>query len=139
MGIERLFEKIGINWEALKRPRVEAGSSRCPSPMERASAPSLDAMTDADLESLSSLEILYDQAVARRWLEDSEANFFRFLSTAAYCRREGNDPPALFAHMIRSGNFPATLADEDWAITALKQERSARARNHPWLTREPES
>ncbi len=45
-----------------------------------------------------------------------------FLSTAAYCRRVGNDPAALFAHLIKNDRYPATLVDEDWAVAALKEE-----------------
>jgi hypothetical protein len=61
--------------------------------------PGLD---DLDRPLRRRLECLYDQAVHRGHLLDSEAGFIRFAATAAYCLRVGDNPVALFAHLVQA-------------------------------------
>lgn len=125
MGLQRLFDNIEINWDALALPENASEPLRHAHTPRQGASPTLRDIRDADLESVSSLDVLYGEAVGRGLLPDSEANFLGFFATASYCRRVGEDPAALFAHFVRSGQYPATLEDEDWAISALKRVREA--------------
>ena len=130
--MQRLFENLRINWDALALPRSATEDCSRDDPSCRDFA-SLRDIREADLASVASLDVLYRQAVVRGILADSEANHLGFLATAAYCRRVGDEPPALFAHLIRNRRYPATLMDEDWAVSALREERSKQA-NYRWLS-----
>lgn len=137
--MQRLFENIEINWDALALPGRTSEEGRLAPESCAGLAPSLRGVRAEDLASVASLEVLYGQAVAQGILADSEANFLGFLSTAAYCRRVGDDPPALFAHFIRNRHYPATLEDEDRAISAVKQGRSVNAEQRPRILRRSSS
>jgi hypothetical protein len=133
MGLERLFDKLVIDWEEFRGPRAVAdsharGPSRPPLPARTIETLRADELGDADV-----LRGAYRTAVARGLLADSEANFLAFLSTAAYCERVGVRPAALFLHLVRAGRFPATLEDEDRAVAALKRALSAERGACRWL------
>jgi hypothetical protein len=64
--------------------------------------------------------VLYRDVVARPLVARSQWSLLSFFSTAAYCLRVGKKPDALFKYLIHSGDFPATLEDEDRTIAALK-------------------
>lgn len=133
MAVHRLFDSVQINWEALTGPRLDADARREPPEQWADSHASIHHIRDGDLHSLPSLRQLYHQAVTRHLLPDSEAGFIGFLATAAYCLRVADDPPALFAHCVKTGSYPATLQDEDRATKALKAERAADASARRWL------
>lgn len=129
MTVHRLFDSVQINWETLTGPKP--GNS---TPDDRIrSGASLHRIRDDDLRSVAALECLYDQAVHRGHLRDSEAGFIRFASTAAYCIRVGDDPAALFAYLVRAGEYPATLEDEDRAMALIRGERADARMAHRWL------
>src|SRR4051794_2332708 len=99
VALRPLFENLEIDWEAFTGPAVDLG------PAVRRDAigpsPSLNHIREDDLRSVSSLRILYGQALVRGLLVDSEARFFGFIATASYCLRVGDRPAALFAHLVR--------------------------------------
>lgn len=81
------------------------------------------ALDDLDRPPRRRLECLDEQAVHRGHLRDSEAGFIRFASTAAYCLRVGDKPAALFAYLVRAGEYPAMLQDE---VRAMEDSPLAR-------------
>ena len=131
MAVRPLFENLEIDWEALTGPAVDRGPA--PRPDAIGPSPSLNHIRDDDLRSVSSLRCLHGQAVARGLLADSEARFIGFFATAFYCLRVGDRPAALFAHLVRSGDYPAALEDEDRALSALRQARAAETAARRWL------
>jgi len=133
VAIHRLFESLEIKWKELKGPSRTHEESSGPARPIGDGAPSLARVRESDLRCVSSLELLYDQAVHRGHLRDSEAGFIRFASTAAYCLRVGDDPAALFAYLVRAGEYPATLEDEDRALASIKEARSAARKARRWL------
>lgn len=131
MAVRQLFENMQINWEALVAPGVGSGPESRPDAM--GPSPSLSDLRDDDLRSVPSLRVLYGQAIARGLLVDSEAGYFGFLATAFYCLRVGDRPAALFAYLVRTGESPAALEDEDRATAALREAWAAESQVRRWL------
>lgn len=127
MEIKRLFANMEIDWQRLNGPKV-AREVQSPAP-----EPSLRSIQMRDLSSIQALRTLYDQAVSRGLLTDSEANFVSFISTAAYCRRVGENPAALFVYLVNKGELTSALQDEDRAIRELKEWRRSTSEKKEWL------
>lgn len=85
-------------------------------PPWRASGPRIDDMTEADLRDPVRLAVLFDQAVARSWIEDTEAELLAFRAAAEHALRRGRDPVKLFRWTIERGRWDVISgADEDAA------------------------
>jgi hypothetical protein len=65
------------------------------------------------------------------------AGFLGFVATAFYCLRVGDRPAALLAHLVKSGDYPATLEDEDRAVAAFRRAREAEPQARRWLKVKP--
>ncbi|MBI1213748.1 MAG: hypothetical protein GC190_19995 [Alphaproteobacteria bacterium] len=127
MEIKRLFANMEIDWQRLNGPRI-VREVQSPTP-----EPSLRNIQPKDLSSIPALRTLYDQAVRYGLFTDSEANFVSFISTAAYCRRVGENPAALFVYLVNKAELTSALQDEDRAIRELKEWRTNTSRTKDWL------
>jgi hypothetical protein len=85
-------------------------------------APTLHALTAADLVRPPRLAALFRQAVSARLVEDSEHAQLQFFAAAVHARVVGSRNPAgLFAILVRKGLWHfATIADEDVARRCLR-------------------
>ncbi len=133
MEIQRLFDRIEIDFERLKGPFVERDESRSADGSGPGARLSLENARTEHLCSGGSLRYLYRQAVTRGLVADSEGGLIAFCSTAAFCVRVGRRPAALFVYLIKRGLSPATLADEDQACSVLKRHIAAQRKNLAWL------
>lgn len=132
MGIQKLFDTVEIDWERLKGPTRNLGNNGSPGDGAGGSL-SLESFRKEHLHSVPSLRALYREAVSRGLVADSEGGLIAFCSTAALCLRVGDRPAALFVYLMKRGEFPATLADEDRACSALKQHAAAQRKKLAWL------
>jgi hypothetical protein len=92
------------------------------------SAPSLDDVRPEDLTDVGRTLRLFDQAVARRLVVNSEADRLKFLAIAEHARVVGTvNTCGLFARLVRRGLWHfATLDDEDAARRRLRQHLHGR-------------
>lgn len=132
VGIQKLFDTVVIDWERLQGPTIEPQNHGPPGDGAGGSV-SLESFREEDLHSVPSLRALYREAVSRGLVADSEGGLIAFCSTASLCLRVGDRPAALFVYLMKRGEFPATLADEDRACSALKQHAAARRKKLAWL------
>jgi hypothetical protein len=86
-------------------------------------APNLDDVQVEDLRDVGRTLQLYDQAVARKLADPSEAARLRFLAVAEHARVVGkSNPGGLFTYLVRNGCWRyATLDDEDTARRRLRE------------------
>jgi hypothetical protein len=109
-------------------PRAEAGVCTA-NRNEVLGRPMLRDIKLADLERLSWLRALYEQATAAKWLSHSEANFRNFVAAAARATRVNGDAVRIFVGIVRRGLWHhLTTADEDRATRALQRERERHTR-----------
>jgi hypothetical protein len=75
-----------------------------------------------DLGDVERLRDRYAEAVVRGIIENTEANWLRFMTAACHAIRVGqNNPAGLFASIVRRGQWLwLTQADEDAAIAVIK-------------------
>lgn len=132
VGIQKLFDTVEIDWERLQGPARDPGNHGSPGEGVGGSV-SLKSFREEDLHSVPSLRALYREAVSRGLVADSEGGLIAFCSTAALCLRVGDRPAALFVHLMKRGEFLATLADEDRACSALKQDAAVQRKKLAWL------
>jgi hypothetical protein len=65
---------------------------------------------------------LLEDAVHRGCLHDTEADRLRFLAGIAWALRVGNDPPRIFAWLVRARAWDRiTLADEDRGQAMIRE------------------
>lgn len=103
-------------------PRTETGvySTKKETVLEK---PTLTHIRFADLQRMSRLRVLYEQATAEKWLTHSEANLRNFVAAAARATRVEGDAVRVFVGIVRRGLWHhLTGADEDRAMNALKRE-----------------
>lgn len=137
VAIYKLSELLGryeIDFERLSGPVTDRGEN--PSAIDREQGRvrlSLETFGNRHLRSIASLRELYRLAVVRGFVADSEGGFHGFLSTAAFCLRKGMRPVALMVHLLKTGEFPASLVDEDRADSALRRERARERERRPLL------
>jgi hypothetical protein len=79
-------------------------------------APDLRSLSPDDILRLSSLRLLFDQAVKARWLSRSEANFQNFVAAAVRAVRAQGDSVRIFVSIVRR---------QLWHHITLDQERRA--------------
>lgn len=86
--------------------------------------PSIRDVRDRDLNRLSRMEALYWQAEATGLLSHSENMVLQFLAASVRARELGDDPPRMFAGIVRQGLWAhASAAQEDHARRALARYR----------------
>ena len=133
VAIHRLLENLEIDWHRLRGPALERDAIRPPRGPGQVGPLTLENFRSEHLRSSTALRALHRRAVARGLLPASEAGLIRFVATAAYCLRVGRRPAALFVHLVRRGIFPASLSDEDRALSALRRERAREREACSWL------
>lgn len=122
MALHRLFEGLEIDWQQFRGPALDRDAAGAAGGPGQGGPPlTLENFRSEHLRSPVALEGLRRQAVARGLLADSEADRIHFLATAAYCLRVGRRPAALFAHLVRRREFPASHADEERGWFAFKR------------------
>lgn len=105
---------------------TQSGVARAVFPEERA-RPKISAVTPADLADVGRLIELHGQAVRRGWARDCEYDRDRVVAAAVHAQRVGDDPPRLFASIVRRSRW-LLLSDGD----LIEAGRRVRA----WLARE---
>lgn len=86
--------------------------------------PSIRDVRAGDLNRLSRMESLYWQAEAAGLIRHSESMVLQFLAASVRAREVGEDPPRMFAGIIRQGLWNhASGVQEDYARTALMRYR----------------
>ncbi len=84
--------------------------------------PRLENIQPEDLKRVSTLLVLFAQAVKAGWLKDTEANKLKFLSAAVRANAVGNDPVRVFVTIVRRELWHhITQEQEDRAAQALKR------------------
>jgi hypothetical protein len=82
-------------------------------PPWRASGPRIDDMTEADLRDPVRLATLFDQAVARRWIDGTEAELLAFRASAAHAIRIGRNAPALFRWLVERATRDTAMSHRE--------------------------
>lgn len=91
--------------------------------------PSLRDIRPDDLQRLSRLRVLYEEATRAKWLMRSEANLRNFIAAAARASRVEGDPVRIFVGIVRKALWHhLSNEDENRAIAALKREREKQER-----------
>lgn len=86
--------------------------------------PSIRDVREGDLNRLSRMESLYWQAETAGLLRHSESMVLQFLAASVRAREVGEDPPRMFAGIVRQGLWNhASGAQEDYARRALMRYR----------------
>lgn len=94
-----------------------------------AKAPNIRAIQIVDLQRLSRLRSLYRQALAEKWLSESEANFVNFVAAAARATRVNGDAVRVFVGIVRKALWHhLTGEDERRAFAALQRDRERQCR-----------
>jgi DNA-binding transcriptional ArsR family regulator len=93
-----------------------------------------------DLRRLSTLKILYAQAVKAKWLTQSEANFQNFVATAVRATRTEGDSVRIFVSIVKKGLWQnITQAQEDRAREIIQKVRNRKLetamQNSPLLSK----
>ncbi len=82
--------------------------------------PTLTAIVPEDLKRLSRLEMLYRQAVAARWLSESEQDARTFIAAAVRATRVNGDAARVFVGLVKKRLWHhVTQAEETRAIEAF--------------------
>ena len=94
----------------------------CASPPTRTPPPTLREVTLADLGDVGRLLALHQQARARGWLREGEAEQLNVVAAAVHARRVGQDPCRLFVALLRDRRWEViTQDDEDQAHRLLRE------------------
>lgn len=94
---------------------------------ERGRGPALRDVQPEDLKDFRRTEALYHQAVAARWLRDSEASFLNWVGAAVRAKTcRASDPVRVFLGIVRRGLWShITDNDEERARLAIRHYRDA--------------
>ena len=86
--------------------------------------PTLKDIQLEDLKRVSTLLVLFEQAVNAGWLADTEANRLKFVAAAVRANAVGADPVRVFVTIVRQGLWHhITQEQEDRAAQALRRYR----------------
>jgi hypothetical protein len=89
--------------------------------------PDLHKLRPQDLKRLSSLEIIYREAVEAGWLQPSEANFRNLVAAAVRATRAKGDSVRIFVGIVRRGLWHhITHEQERWANEVISRNQNRR-------------
>ncbi len=107
--------------QTLKRPPKQARPGFW---KNKSQEPDIRDIRGGDLKQLSSVLILYQQAVKAGWLKHSEANLRNFASAAVRAQKVCGNAARIFVGIVKKGLWHyVTNEQEDRALTVLKRYR----------------